>query len=180
MTDEPADDTRETGRGDANSGSTAGRGEAAARWPIKRFHPGRGQQIGNAVMTVVARWGLIPHTYVMTTRGRKTGTPRSNPVTLVERGENRWLVAPYGPVAWVLNARAAGRVTLSRRGKAQDYDIEELAADSAGPILKDYVQIASATKSYFQATKTSPVAEFTAEASRHPVFALTPATDLRG
>ena len=101
-------------------------------------------------------------------------------MTLVEKGDNRWLVAPYGPVAWVLNARTAGRVTLTRRGQSQAYAVEELAADEAGPILKDYLQIASATRSYFAATKASPIADFTAEASRHPVFKLTPVTDPRG
>jgi deazaflavin-dependent oxidoreductase (nitroreductase family) len=148
--------------------------DPAPKWPVKRFRPGRGQKIGNVIMTTLTRWALVPHSYVMTTRGRKTGRLHSNPVTLVEKGESRWLVAPYGPVSWVLNARTAGRVTLSRRGHDQDYLIDELPPDQAGPILKDYVQIASATRSYFEATKASPVEAFVAEASRHPVFALTP------
>ena len=77
----------------------------------------------------------------------------------------------------MLNARAAGRVTLSRRGDTQDYAVEELPAAAAGPVLKSYLAIATATKPYFAATKDSPVDDFIKEASRHPVFALTPATD---
>ena len=125
-------------------------------------------------MSAMALWGLIPHTYVMTTMGRKTGQLRSTPVTLVERDDRQWLVAPYGPVPWVLNARAAGKITLSRRGKRNMYAIEELAA---GPVLKSYLAIATATKPYFEATKDSPVEDFIREASRHPAFALTRTSD---
>ncbi len=36
-----------------------------------------------------------------------------------------------------------------------------------------YIGIASAARPYFQASKGSPVADFIAEAHRHPVFELT-------
>ncbi len=115
---------------------------------------------------------MVPHTYVMTTIGRKTGTPRTLPVTLVEEDDRKWLVAPYGPVSWVLNARAAGRVTLRRGNQEGSYAIRELPPADAGPVLKKYVAIAGATRSYFTATKDSPAAEFVAEAAAHPVFEL--------
>jgi deazaflavin-dependent oxidoreductase (nitroreductase family) len=54
------------------------------------------------------------HTYLLTVRGRRSGTLYSTPVTLIETGGQRWLVAPYGEVSWVRNARAARQVTLSR------------------------------------------------------------------
>ena len=94
--------------------------------------------------------------------------------TLVEEGEQKWLVAPYGPVPWVLNARAAGRVTVSRRGVSTMYLVTEVSAAEAGPVLKEYLRIAGATRSYFAATKDAPAADFAAEAHHHPVFALTP------
>ena len=46
----------------------------------------------------------MPRSYLLTTRGRKTGRPRTNPVVPVEHDRRRWLVAPYGPVSWVHNA----------------------------------------------------------------------------
>jgi deazaflavin-dependent oxidoreductase (nitroreductase family) len=133
--------------------------------------------MGNSVMKAMALWGLVPHTYVMTTKGRRTGQLRSTPVTLVEDDDNKWLVAPYGPVPWVLNARAAGKVTLSRRGRTDMYAIKELPAAEAGPVLKSYLAIATATKPYFDATKDSPVDDFVAEANGHPVFALSRTND---
>ncbi len=47
-------------------------------------------------------------------RGRKTGLPRTTPVSLIEHEGRRWLVAPYGEVGWVRNARAAGEAELLR------------------------------------------------------------------
>jgi deazaflavin-dependent oxidoreductase (nitroreductase family) len=123
-------------------------------------------------MSALVRAGVLPRSYLLTTRGRKTGRPRTNPVVPVKRDGRRWLVAPYGPVSWVLNARAAGQVTLTRRRDAREYAIREVAAEEAGPILKQYVRIATATRRYFLATKDSPVEDFITEADRHPVFEL--------
>jgi deazaflavin-dependent oxidoreductase (nitroreductase family) len=129
----------------------------------------------NAVMSALVRAGLVPRCYLLTTRGRATGRPRTNPVVPVEQDGRRWLVAPYGPVSWVLNARAAGQVSLTRRRDTRDYVIREAASEEAGPVLKRYARIARATRAYFQADTDSPVEDFIAEAGRHPVFELTPA-----
>jgi len=137
------------------------------------FHMTRGRRAGDAVIGLFIRAGWVPGSYLLTTTGRKTGKPRTTPVTLVERDGHRWLVAPYGPVAWVHNARAAGRVSLSRRGRRLEYTVREVTADEAGPVLKDYVRRARPTRPYFDATPGAPVADFVAEAGRHPVFELT-------
>jgi hypothetical protein len=77
-------------------------------------------------------------------------------------------------VSWVQNARAAGRVRVGRRGHWRAYAIREVSAAEAGPVLKRYVGIATATRPYFQADKDFPVEDFVAEADHHPVFELTP------
>jgi deazaflavin-dependent oxidoreductase (nitroreductase family) len=130
--------------------------------------------VENAIMTALVRVGLVPRSCLLTTRGCKTGRPRTNPVVPVELGGRCWLVAPYGPVSWVRNARAAGRVSLTRRRDTRDYAIREVSPEEAGPVLQRYVRIAAATRRYFQATMDSPVGDFVAEAARHPVFELTP------
>jgi deazaflavin-dependent oxidoreductase (nitroreductase family) len=131
--------------------------------------------VENTIMSALVRAGLIPWSYLVTTRGRKTGRPRTNPVIPVDHGGRRWLVAPYGPVAWVLNARATGRVTLTRGRDTRDYTIREVPPDEAGPVLKQYIRIARAPRPYFQANTDSPVQDFVSEAGRHPVFELVPA-----
>lgn len=141
-------------------------------WPTRRYQPGRLRRVENAFTSVLARAGLIPHTYVLTTRGRKTGRPRRNPVTLVVLDGQRWLVAPYGPVSWVHNARAAGKVELTRGRTTREYEVRELSAQQAGYVLKHYVRIARVTQPYFRARPDSPVEDFSAEAALHPVFQL--------
>jgi hypothetical protein len=103
-------------------------------------------------------------------RGRRVGD------AIISDGK-RWLVAPYGPVSWVHNARAAGRVTLRRRRRdTLEYAVREVSPQEAGPVLRRYVDIATATQPYFQAAKDASVEAFIAEADRHPVFELTPLT----
>jgi len=144
--------------------------------PARQYRPSRGRRVGDAIIGMFIRAGLVPSSYLLTTRGRKTGRPRTNPVTVVEHQGKRWLVAPYGPVSWVHNARAAGQVTLRRRLEVREYAVREVSAQEAGPVLKRYIHIATATRPYFQAAKDAPVEDFVAEAGRHPVFELTPVT----
>lgn len=143
-------------------------------WPAKRLPMGRARRVADRVIGGSTRWGIVPHTYLLSVRGRRSGQLYSTPVTLVEHGTQKWLVAPYGPVSWVLNARAQGSVALSRRGVSRTYVVRELRSEEAAPVLKDYLKIASATKPYFAASTDSPEEAFRAEAHRHPVFALLP------
>jgi len=111
-------------------------------------------------------------TYLLTVPGHRSGAPRSTPVTLVEEGGRRWLVAPYGEVAWVRNVRAAGKATLSRGGHTDEIALREVGTDEAAPVLKMYVTRVPITRPYFDAKPESDLAAFRAEASRHPVFAI--------
>jgi hypothetical protein len=93
-------------------------------------------------------------------------------VVPVDYDGKRWLVATYGAVAWVHNARAAGRVRLQYGRATREYATREVSADEAGPVLKRYVAIATKARAQFEATPDSPVEDFAAEADRHPVFEL--------
>jgi deazaflavin-dependent oxidoreductase (nitroreductase family) len=126
---------------------------------------------GNAIVSVFARVGIGP-IQLLTTRDRNTGEAHTIPVVPVEQGGKRWLVAPYGAVGWVRNARADGRVRLHYGRTTHDYEIREVGADEAGPVLKHYVAVATKTRAQFRATKDSPAADFAPEAARHPVFEL--------
>jgi hypothetical protein len=95
-------------------------------------------------------------------------------VTLVESEGRRWLVAPYGPVGWVRNARVAGRVTLSRRRRTETVALAELDAGDARPILQRYAREVPITRAFFDAGPDSPVEAFAAEAARHPGFRISP------
>jgi deazaflavin-dependent oxidoreductase (nitroreductase family) len=132
-----------------------------------------GWRAGNALVGVFARAGIGP-IQLLTTTGLRTGRTYTRPVVPVESGGRRWLVAPYGPVAWVRNARAAGQVSLRYGRHSRRYAVREATAEEAGPVLKRYVGVATKTRALFDATPDSPAEAFTAEAARHPVFELTP------
>ena len=87
--------------------------------------------------------------YLLTTIGRKSGMPRSNPVTLIEEGTRRWLVSPYGKVSWVHNVKASGRVTLTRNGKPETVAVRECSTVQAAPVLRKYVINVAITRPYF-------------------------------
>jgi deazaflavin-dependent oxidoreductase (nitroreductase family) len=152
-----------------------GAAPSGANRPV--FRMTRGRRIGDTIIGAFIHLGLVPHSYLLTTRGRKTGQLRTTPVTLVERDGRRWLVAPYGPVSWVHNARSAGRVSVSRRGHGRMFAVREVPAEEAGPVLKDYIRLARPTRPYFDAPPKAPVERFVAEADRHPVFELLPDGD---
>jgi deazaflavin-dependent oxidoreductase (nitroreductase family) len=127
------------------------------------------------MMRLLLRLGLAPRTTVLlTVPGRRSGRPRSTPVTLVEEDGQRWLVAPYGPVGWVHNARIAGRVQLSRGRRSETVRVKELAPEAAAPILKAYLERVPITRSYFDVAPDAPLAAFVAEAPKHPVFQVVP------
>ncbi len=139
----------------------------------KTYHLGRTRRLVNKIMSPLARRGLAGrHAYILTVRGRKTGRLLSTPVILVEDTE-RWLVAPYGEVGWVRNARAAGEVQITRSGHTENLSIEEAASEQAAPILQQYLKRVAVVRPFFDVTPDSPLEDFIAEAPRHPVFRLT-------
>jgi deazaflavin-dependent oxidoreductase (nitroreductase family) len=136
-----------------------------------RLTPSR--RAANRLVRLLLKLGLMPGpTYLLTVPGRRTGRPLSTPVTLVEQGGARWLVAPYGDVAWVRSARAAGQITLSRGRRSETVPIRELGPADAAPVLQRYITRVPITRPYFDARPDSPLSDFISEAPRHPVFAL--------
>lgn len=132
-------------------------------------------RIVNWLVTTLIRLGVdMGPTYLLTVRGRKSGAMHTNPVTLVEGEGRRWLVAPYGEMAWVKNARASGQVMLARHGRTETLAFDEVPVGERAPILKTYLSITHTVQPYFDARPDSPLEAFAAEAGRHPVFLLKP------
>jgi deazaflavin-dependent oxidoreductase (nitroreductase family) len=128
------------------------------------------RKVGDALIRTLARLGIGDrHTYVLSVRGRKTGRTYSTPVRLVEDGE-RWLVAPYGEVDWVRNARASGEATLTRARRSETVRLEEVDGERAAPVLRSYLEAVPLVRPYFDAAPDARLEELAAEASCHPVF----------
>ena len=138
-----------------------------------RFRRTALRKIGDALLRAVIRLGVGgKDLHVLRVRGRRSGRVYSTPVQLIQQDGRRWLVAPYGEVGWVRNARAAGEVTLSRSGRSETLRISEASPEEAAPVLQEYVRRIALVRKYFDATPDSDLAAFAAEAHRHPVFAL--------
>lgn len=143
----------------------------------KTYRLGPARRAVNRAMAAFVRAGLGPRrTYLLTVAGRTTGRPCTTPVSLVERDGERWLVAPYGEVSWVRNARAAGVVTVRRGRRVEQLVAREVTPDVAAPVLREYVRQEAVVRPFVAAAPTDPVEAFAAIAPRHPVFALAPAS----
>ena len=75
----------------------------------RSFHMTTARRLGDRLMRPLIRLGVVPGTYLLTVRGRKTGMPHSNPVTLVDGDEGRGGWSPP-------TALSAGYATPARPG----------------------------------------------------------------
>lgn len=136
-----------------------------------RYRLGPARRAFNAIASQAIALGISPpSSYILTTVGRKTGQPRSTPVSVVKRGGVRYLVAPYGRVGWVHNVRASGRVTLSKRGRVQSSAVVEVTPTEAAPVLRTYLRKFPVVRPFFDVGFGASDEAYAAEAPRHPVF----------
>jgi deazaflavin-dependent oxidoreductase (nitroreductase family) len=141
----------------------------------KTYRFGSGTRLVNWLFRLMTRVGLgASYRHILTVRGRKTGRLYSIPVDVVELGGQKWLVAPYGPVNWVHNARASGEVTLTRGSRSERFKVKEAGAPEAVPVLRKYLAEVPVTRPYLDAGPDSPDEAIAAELPEHPVFRLVP------
>ncbi|WP_394356451.1 nitroreductase/quinone reductase family protein [Spiractinospora alimapuensis] len=148
----------------------------------KRNRAARAWRTVNAVVSGMVGFGLgPPSTHLLTTRGNQSGFLRTTPVDLVEGPQGRFLVAPYGPVGWVRNIRTDGFATLRRGGWIELITVREVEPERAAPVLRDYVSGARAlvVGRAFGLSADSPLEDFAARASKHPVFEIVRSTTVR-
>ena len=144
------------------------------------FQRNLSRRLIDALSTAGIKRGIGPsQRYLLTVVGRKTHTSHTTPVSVVIDGSTRYLVAPYGEVDWVRNARIAGVVTLARGRRSGQFSLAAPPAAEAGSILKRYLKLEPITRPYFSVSAAAPAEAFEAEVTEHPVFRLTPATSRR-
>jgi deazaflavin-dependent oxidoreductase (nitroreductase family) len=132
----------------------------------------------NKVMMALQKLGIpTGPAMVLTVPGRKSGQPRSTPMTPFELEGSLYVVAGYPGSDWAANARAAGTGTLSRGRRSRQVRIVELSAEEARPILRVYpdevpVGVTFAKRSGMVRDGTAD--EFEALAGRIAVFRFDP------
>jgi deazaflavin-dependent oxidoreductase (nitroreductase family) len=114
---------------------------------------------------IAMRFGLGGATR-LTVPGRRSGEPQEIPVIPVEHEGDRYLVSTRGESAWVKNVRAAGAVTLGKRGKETELRVEELPVEARDPVIAAYRTTAGKTVEGYWKKLPDP--------ADHPVFRLVP------
>jgi deazaflavin-dependent oxidoreductase (nitroreductase family) len=116
----------------------------------------------------VLRGGLrIGTQHLLTVRGRKSGEPRSTPVSLATVNGERYIVAAFANAAWVSNVRAAGQATLSRGHTSERVRLNEIPASEREPILRGFLQQVRGGARFFGGRNADDVV---AAADDYPVF----------
>jgi deazaflavin-dependent oxidoreductase (nitroreductase family) len=93
----------------------------------------------NRVVRMLQRLGIpTGPAMILTVPGRKTGKPRSTPMTPFTYRGNLYTVAGYPGADWAANARAAGTGTLTRGRRSRPVKIVELGVQEARPVLRAF------------------------------------------
>lgn len=93
----------------------------------------------NKVMIAMQRLGIpAGPAMVLTVPGRKSGQPRSTPMTPFQHAGGLYAVAGYPGADWAANARAAGSGTLRRGRRSRRVRIVELSAADSRPVLRAF------------------------------------------
>jgi deazaflavin-dependent oxidoreductase (nitroreductase family) len=135
----------------------------------------------NKVFMVLLRLGVPVSRHespvVLTVPGRKTGRPRSTPVTPMHVDDKRYVVNGYPGADWVHNVRAAERVTFTQGRRSEPVRMVELSAEEARPVLREFpVPVSTGVDIMKRAgvLKTGSADELEGLAGRLPVFRVDP------
>ena len=143
-----------------------------------RKFPPTSLKVANKVIAAAHRMGLAMPMPMLTVPGRKTGRPRSTPVSPYYVNGQRYVVGGYGGSDWVKNARAAGTGVLTRGHRRERVRLVDLAEPERGPILREFpVQVPHGIPMVLKTgvvENESPQA-FEAAAPRCAVFRIEPA-----
>lgn len=134
----------------------------------------------NKVMMAMQKLGIpTGPAMVLTLPGRKSGRPRSTPMTPFEFQGGLYVVAGYPGADWAANARAAGSGTLSRGRRSRQVKIVELTPEEARPVLRVYpteVPVGVTFAKHSGMVRDGTADEFEALAGRIAVFRFDPIT----
>jgi deazaflavin-dependent oxidoreductase (nitroreductase family) len=133
----------------------------------------------NRMMIGLQKLGVSFGPVVLTVPGRKTGKPRSTPVTPMTVDGHRYVVGGLPGGDWAANARVAGEATLHQGRRAERVRIVEMPVEEARPLLRAFpIEVPTGVgfmKNAGLVTGPNPD-EFEALAGRCPVFRLDPVT----
>ncbi len=107
-----------------------------------RVAPPRWLKHANKLLMMLLRLGVPISRHeapvVLTVPGRRTGKPRSTPITPMLVDGKRYVVNGYPGADWVSNVRAADRATLTQGRRSESVRMVEVSLYEARPILREF------------------------------------------
>lgn len=145
----------------------------------KGLHIPHGFRPMNKIVIGLQRLGLrMGNTFtVLTVVGRKSGQPRTTPVTQFTYQGEQYILGGFPGAAWVRNVRAADTVTLANGRRKQTVRLIELPAAESRPILRAFPDLVPAGVRIMRKSgvvREGTADEFEALAGRCPVFRVQP------
>ena len=132
----------------------------------------------NRLFVGLQRLGLgLGGMHVLTIAGRRSGKPRTTPISLMTIEGRRYVVGGFPGADWVANARAAGVGTLSCGRRSEVVRLVELPVDEARPVLRAFPVLVPSGVSVMKeagVVRTDSPDEFEALAGRCAVFRIEP------
>ncbi|MCO1655310.1 nitroreductase family deazaflavin-dependent oxidoreductase [Pseudonocardia humida] len=106
---------------------------------LTRIKPPAGLKEMNEDLMAQQRRGTLGFDLpVLTVPGRRTGTPRHTPLTVLERDGQRFVLGGFPGADWIRNVRAAGRGTLTVGDVVERVRLVELDPAEAKPVLREW------------------------------------------
>ena len=137
------------------SGKPAAEGKPPPAWMVR-------------LNTAVLRRGFkVGSQYLLTVPGRRSGVPRSTPVSIATVDGSRYIVAAFADAAWVRNVQAAGSGTLTRGNETEPVTLTEVPFGDRGPILRAFLEQVRGGVRFFGSQTADQIV---AGAERYPVF----------
>lgn len=131
----------------------------------KEYHPSK---FFNRMMKWTSRLG-VGRSEMLTTTGRRSGQAREVPVSPIEVDGEEYLVAPYGEVSWVKNARANPSVTLRSGGTSRKRILVDVTGQAAH-VVKAYWDREKFPRPYMDVPGDPDVSDFAEAPDLFPVF----------
>jgi len=92
----------------------------------------------NKVVMTLQRFGVSMPMPTLTVPGRKSGQPRSTPVSPFELHGAQYVVGSLNSSDWVKNVRVAGECVLAHGHHQERVRLVELPEDERGPVLREF------------------------------------------
>ena len=147
--------------------------------PPSNFHfvpPNFFARVVNRFYGRLTALGIIPsYSYLLQSKGRKTGIIRSTPVNVLRHDAKLYLVGTRGHTQWSRNVITDAHITLTRGKRREEFRLRVVPSENKAEILKAYLSRFNwMAWRFFPVQANAPISAFAAIADRYPVFELTP------